>query len=144
MRRAESDDRIVFANAAPIKDDNNVIIGAIVVFLDITDQRRAEVDQARLAAIVNDSNDAIISKDLNGTITTWNGGAQRLFGYSAEEAIGRSILMLVPPGLHTEEYDMLHQIATGKRIIPREILPNRSERYRSLLRRRKPPKMPCE
>ncbi len=72
-----------------------------------TERTQAEHARFRLAAIVESSDDAILSKTLEGIITSWNGGAARLFGYTAEEMIGRSILTLVPPELHSEESDIL-------------------------------------
>jgi PAS domain S-box-containing protein len=69
-----------------------------------------------LAAIVESSDDAIISKDLNGIITTWNKGAERLFGYTAEEAIGQSITILIPPDRHNEETRILARIRSGERV----------------------------
>src|SRR5262245_17380580 len=71
---------------------------------------------ARLAAIVESSDDAIISKDLDGVIVTWNAGAQRIFGYTAEEAIGRSVTMLIPTERHDEEPGILERIRRGDRI----------------------------
>jgi PAS domain S-box-containing protein len=71
---------------------------------------------ARLASIVEHSEDAIISKDLDGTITSWNLGAERVFGYSASDAIGQSIRMLVPPDLLNEESDILRRIASGRSV----------------------------
>ncbi len=72
--------------------------------------------QARLAAIVESSDDAIISKDLNSIIRSWNSGATRLFGYTAEEAIGQSITMLMPPDRVNEEPGILDRIRRGERI----------------------------
>jgi PAS domain S-box-containing protein len=76
----------------------------------------AEVARARLAAIVASSNDAIVSKDLNGIITSWNAGAQQLFGYTPEEAIGQSISMLIPPERAAEEPLILQRIRSGERV----------------------------
>jgi PAS domain S-box-containing protein len=71
---------------------------------------------ARLAAIVDSSYDAIIGKDLNSVITDWNKAAERLFGYTAEEAIGQSILMLIPDGLHGEEAEIIDKIRRGESV----------------------------
>lgn len=92
-------------------------IGGIIIFYEeITSRRQAEKDQARLAAIVESSEDAIISKSLDGTIATWNKSAQRIFGYSPEEAIGQSILMIVPEERVAEESAILARLACGERI----------------------------
>jgi PAS domain S-box-containing protein len=72
--------------------------------------------QAHLAAIVEFSDDAIISKDLSGTIMTWNAGAERIFGYASDEAVGRPIAMLIPPDRHDEEREILSRIARGLRV----------------------------
>src|SRR6185503_910420 len=70
----------------------------------------------RLAAIVESSDDAIISKDLSGIIATWNGGAEKLFGYEAEEAIGKPITMLIPPDRQSEEPEIVARIKRGERV----------------------------
>ncbi len=77
---------------------------------------QTESVRARLAAIVESSDDAIIGKDLNGTILSWNGGAERIFGYKPEEAIGKSIIMLIPPDLLQEETEILSRLRRGERI----------------------------
>ena len=72
--------------------------------------------QARLAAIVETSDDAIVSKTLDGVIRTWNAGAERLFGYTAEEAVGQSMLLIIPPERHSEETDILNRLRRGERV----------------------------
>ena len=84
------------AHANPFLDELGELSGAVNVLVDITDRRREELAHARFSAIVDYSDDAIISKNLNGFIETWNGAAQRLFGYTAEQAVGRHISFLIP------------------------------------------------
>jgi PAS domain S-box-containing protein len=81
---------------------------------------RANQTRSRLAAIVESSDDAIISKNLNGVITSWNAGAQRIFGYSPEETIGKPMLMLFPPDRVAEESNILRRLANGESIVPFE------------------------
>src|SRR5438445_6191060 len=73
-------------------------------------------DALKLAAIVESSDDAIASKDLNGIITSWNKSAEELFGYKAEEIIGQSVLLIIPPELHGDEPEILRKVAAGERI----------------------------
>jgi len=89
---------------------------------DITGQKIAERSRARLAAIVDGSNDAIIGKTLEGVITTWNFGAEKMFGYAADEAIGQSILILIPPARRSEEPEILARIGRDESVHPFESL----------------------
>lgn len=88
----------------------------IAIRADITQRKRAEEARAWLASIVESSDDAIISKTLNGTITAWNLGAERLFGYSSSEAMGQSMRMLIPAERSEEERDILVRIARGESV----------------------------
>jgi two-component system, chemotaxis family, CheB/CheR fusion protein len=83
---------------------------------DITDRNRGEEASRLLAAIIESSDDAIVSKDLNGIITSWNASAQRLFGWAPEEIIGKSILTLIPPDRQHEEPGIIERIKRGQRI----------------------------
>lgn len=101
---------------APIFDSMGLLSGAVNMLVDITERKRAELAAQRLAAIVDSSEDAIVSKDLNGIIESWNHGAERLFGYEAGEAIGKSILIIIPPDRQDEERQILESIRRGQRI----------------------------
>ena len=88
--------------------------GLTVLSQDVSDRVRAHEATARLAAIVTSSEDAIIGKTLDGTITSWNTAAENIFGYTAAEMIGGSIYRLIPPELHDSERDLLQRIARGE------------------------------
>src|SRR5215510_11611973 len=84
--------------------------------MDISERTLGETFAERLAAIVESSDDAIISKDLNGIIASWNKGAERIFGYVAEEVIGKPILILIPQDRQNEETFILERIRRGERV----------------------------
>ena len=90
--------------------------GLSVYFQDVTERKRAEEERARLAAIVESSDDVILSKTLEGIITSWNRGAERIYGYSADEAVGQPVSMLVPPERPNEIPGILERIRRGEKI----------------------------
>ena len=100
----------------PLYNASGAFVGAVNMLIDISEHQRAEQVSHRLAAIVELSEDAIVSKDLNGVIATWNKGAERLFGYLEQEAIGRPITMLIPEQHRDEETRILERIRRGERI----------------------------
>src|SRR4029079_614911 len=83
---------------------------------DVPERRRADAARGQLAALVESSDDAIVGKNLSGIITSWNHAAERMFGYSASEAIGRSIRMIIPEVRRAEEDDVLARIGRGEMI----------------------------
>ena len=100
----------------PLRDPKGRLIGAINLLMDVTDEHDTHLELERLAAIVVSSDDAIISKTLDGHITSWNAGATRIFGYDANEIVGQSILRIIPPELHGEERQILARLQRGERI----------------------------
>lgn len=110
--------RWMWENGSPVPGDDGVAQLLDGVILDITERKRAEIDSRRFSAIVRSSNDAIISKDLHGIITSWNLGASKVFGYSADEVVGKPMLMLFPPDRVNEEREILVRIAKGETVDP--------------------------
>ena len=120
-------------SAAPIRDEQGHVSGCVLIFRDVTAQRLIEREKAGqlhtarlLAAIVESSNDAIISKSLDGTIQSWNAAAERLFGFTAEEAVGRHISIVIPPERIAEEERIIARLRAGQRVEQFE-----TERFRS-------------
>jgi PAS domain S-box-containing protein len=109
-------ERAIDDSAAPIRDGNGTLTGVVLVFRDVTEQRRGERAARFLAAIVASSDDAIIGKDASGIITSWNQAAARLFGYTAAEAIGRPVAMLAPPDRADEMPAILARIKRGEQV----------------------------
>ncbi|HET7098438.1 MAG TPA: PAS domain S-box protein [Casimicrobiaceae bacterium] len=109
--------------AAPIKDGRGKVSGCVLIFRDISERRRLEQDAASrmrsarlLASIVESSDDAIVSKSLEGIIESWNAGAERIFGYTAEDAVGRHISLVIPPDRLTEEDAIIARLKAGQRV----------------------------
>jgi PAS domain S-box-containing protein len=110
-------------SAAPIRNEEGHVSGCVLIFRDVSAQRMVERDKltqfqtARLlAAIVESSNDAIISKSLDGIIQSWNAAAERLFGFTAAQAVGRHISLVIPPDRIAEEDQIIASLKAGKRI----------------------------
>jgi len=126
----DGSERPIDDSAAPIRDDSGAPVGAVLVFRDVSERKGGEEAQARLAAIVESSDDAIVSKTLDGIIRSWNAGAERLFGYAPHEAIGRfarpatrspspaakPITLIIPAERQDEEHEILARIACGERV----------------------------
>jgi PAS domain S-box-containing protein len=119
--------RWIHARYTPHRDENGAVVGVVCLITDVSTRREAGHARARLAAIVDSSDDAIISKTLDGTITTWNAGAERLFGYTAAEAVGRSIMILIPEDRHYEEQRILERIRHGQSVSPYETVRRRKD-----------------
>jgi PAS domain S-box-containing protein len=101
----------------PLFDAGGALVGAVNLLVDISERKRTEQILQQLAAIVESSDDSIVSTDVNGVIVSWNKGAERLFGYSADEIIGKSITTLIPPDRQNEEPRIiLERIRRGERI----------------------------
>lgn len=97
----------------PLFSSEGKIVGAVNMLVDLSDRREME---QRLVSIVESSDDAIVSKDLDGTIRSWNKGAERIFGYTSEEVIGKSITILIPEDRDNEEPEIIQRITRGERI----------------------------
>jgi PAS domain S-box-containing protein len=108
---------IVEVSSAPIVNAAGDLVQAIITYREVSERKRTEEARARLAAIVESSQDAIVGKDLNGTVISWNQGAEKIFGYRADEMIGQSILrLLLPPGQEHEEDGILERIGQGETV----------------------------
>lgn len=117
-KRRAKDGRVltVSLTVSPIRDDSGTIVGASKIARDITDRNRAAELHERLAAIVESSEDAIVSKDLSGIIRSWNRGAERIFGYTSDEVIGKPVSILAAPERQDEFPKIIDRIRRGERV----------------------------
>ncbi|MFI5163585.1 MAG: PAS domain S-box protein, partial [Sphingobacteriales bacterium] len=106
----------ISVTVSPITDGKGLVVGASKIARDISERLDSGAHEARLAAIVNSSDDTIVSKTLQGIITSWNTSAERMFGYTAEEVIGKHISLIIPPERLKEEEYIIGQIAAGNKV----------------------------
>ena len=109
------DGTVLQAQLDCVRADGSVS-GLSIVLSDITERKQAELELRRFKSVVDSTDDAIISKTMNGIIVSWNPAAEKIFGYTAEEAIGKQMQMLIPPDRTNEEVDILARISRGDRI----------------------------
>jgi PAS domain S-box-containing protein len=121
--RRDGAERPIDDSAAPIRDELGQVSGCVLIFRDVAVQRQADREKASqlqvartLASIVESSDDAIISKSLDGVIQSWNGGAEGIFGYTARQAIGRHISMIIPQERLAEEDQIISILKAGQRV----------------------------
>jgi PAS domain S-box-containing protein len=110
-------------SAAPIRDEDGHVSGCVLIFRDVTEQRQVQREKGQqlltarlLSSIIESSDDAIVSKSLDGIIQSWNAAAERLFGYTAEQAVGRHISLVIPPERISEEDRIIASLKAGQRI----------------------------
>jgi diguanylate cyclase (GGDEF)-like protein/PAS domain S-box-containing protein len=113
-RRKDGSEFPVEISLAPLETESGTLVSSAI--RDITDRRRADSDAFHFRAVVESSHDAIIGKDLDGVITSWNAGAERLYGYAAAEVRGRSISILVPPGHDDELTEVMRRVRLGEQV----------------------------
>ncbi len=111
-RRKDGTEFPIEISLSPLQTKDGLLVSGAI--RDITERKRAEGQRARLAAIVDSSDDAIVGKTLQGAITSWNPGAERMFGYAADEIVGKLISVIVPPGFEEEEWTILETLAKGE------------------------------
>src|SRR5579872_4283900 len=113
-RRKDGTEFPVEISLGPLQTEEGMLISSAI--RDISERKSTEQDAALFRAVVESSHDAIISKDLEGVILSWNAGAERLYGYTAAEAIGKPMSMLVPPGFDDDLPELLRRVRAGEQI----------------------------
>ncbi|MGN6396618.1 MAG: PAS domain S-box protein [Mucilaginibacter sp.] len=116
VQRPNGDRLYVQSHPAPVFNAAGEVTGGINTLIDVTEKRSSENKQAMLAAIIESSEDAIVSKTLEGIITTWNHSAERMFGYSEAEIVGRSIMTIIPDNRRQEEDLIISKIKKGEKV----------------------------
>jgi PAS domain S-box-containing protein len=127
IERPDGSRRHVLPHPEPLFDASGAVVGAVNMLIDITERQEAERARAHLAAIVTSSDAAIVGKNLQGVVTSWNRAAEQLFGFSAEEMIGQPVLRIIPPNRRDEEAKILERIARGQTVEPYETIRRRKD-----------------
>ncbi|HEX8846467.1 MAG TPA: PAS domain S-box protein [Pyrinomonadaceae bacterium] len=125
--RKDGERLVVETRWATVRDEHGRVTSILEITRDVTERKRAEENLLQMAAIVENSDDAIISKNLDGIILSWNPGAERLYGYTAAEAVGQPVTMLIPPDMPDEEPRILSRIRRGERVDHYETLRRRKD-----------------
>jgi PAS domain S-box-containing protein len=110
----------VSLSSSPVRDSDGCLIGSANIMRDITHEKQLVVEQERLAAVVTSADDAILTRSLDGRIASWNAAAERLFGYTAQEAIGKPLTLIIPPDRAAEFATVLAQFQQGEPVVHRE------------------------
>jgi PAS domain S-box-containing protein len=116
VERKGTNGEYYMVHLVPLKNEQDEVERALIIALDITNIKEAEEKSAKLAAIIESSDDAIVSKTFESVITSWNNSAKRIFGYTAEEIIGETIYKIIPPDRQDEEPMILSRLKTGERV----------------------------
>jgi PAS domain S-box-containing protein len=116
FRRKDGQTVWTLVSAAPILDEHQKYVGAFAMLTDITERKQAEEEASRLAAIVESTGDAVLSKTLDGIILSWNKGAEKIYGYTAEEVIGKPVSILLDPETRDETAELLTRVVHGERL----------------------------
>ena len=124
-RRRDGTEFPVEISLSPLETEEGVLVSSAI--RDVTDRKKADELRFKLAAIVDSSDDAIIGMTLDGIITSWNRGAERIFGYAPEEMIGKPVSLIVPPGRQGEGPQVLERLARGERVEPFETVRRRKD-----------------
>lgn len=116
FRRADGSDAAILDRGYVLRDESGQAVRMIGAMLDMTERKQAEEVERRLAAIIESSDDAILSMNLTGAIASWNRGAERLYGYRAEEVIGKPVTILIPEDRQNEERELLERSNRGEHV----------------------------
>jgi two-component system, cell cycle sensor histidine kinase and response regulator CckA len=128
LRRKDGTPVLVSIGSTPLFSAEGIFEAALCLVTDVSEQRRADETRAHLAAIVESSEDAIMSTALDGTVTSWNRGAERIYGYRADEMLGQSVFAIIPSDGAVIQHDILRRVAAGESVVQAECVRVRKDR----------------